>query len=201
MCVCVCGMFWPVLHLSSQWQHFKFRRACTTARTPDLSTSTPPTRRRQCFRFSGTRTKRRFRVIWPVYVFWRFARFAARTAWCSERAVQPRWTRSTHLTPFFWPPGMSVCVLCFDWFCHHFGSSAHSFAPQQISSFLGASAEIQEQHDLLYQGLKSLILLLCKTRPARTCPRRTALLQQAHGGPPDCLVRLLPLTLGYFFGH
>jgi len=77
-----------------------------------------------------------------------------------------------------------VCVLCFDWFCHHFGSSAHSFAPQQISSFLGASAEIQEQHDLLYQGLKSLILLLCKTRPARTCPRRTALLQQAHGKTP-----------------
>jgi len=71
--------------------------------------------------------------------------FTARTARCPERPAQLRCMFSTHATPRVRPPGMCVCVCALFWLVMmSFWEFCTQLAPQQISSFLGVSAQIQE---------------------------------------------------------
>ena len=115
---------------------------------PRMSIQTFPTRPRLCFRPFEAYSKVRLCVICHVCLYRWHPQFTARTARCSERPAQTRWTRSTHWTLPYRPSGarlwcpLELVLLVNRHFCTQ-------LAPQQISSFLGASAELQEQHGAL----------------------------------------------------
>ena len=69
-------------------------------------------------------------------------------------------TYSAHFTPRFQPLGMCVCVVFIILVLLPNRQFSTQLAPQEISSSLGASAEIQEQQGVLCLYCKAVLCIL-----------------------------------------